>query len=214
MKLCKKIMAIMLVLLLLAAAPAAYATEQEGPDTERLQELLQMADDMQQYDYTAESWSALSKAVAVANAAISSGQQVAIDSATGNLGSALSKMEKMDYSQMDAALSEAEQFLKEYGPQWQKLQEALSEVHVAYQTGDQTAVDRAAAGLADSLRACREAEAGKKGSGSVIWIILLIISLLGNGALVTLLVWKKKGNQRKQIDDVPLVDYDIDDDVI
>ena len=56
--------------------------------------------------------------------------------------------------------------------------------------------------------------ANTKDNSATIWIVLLCISLLENGVLIWLLLWKKGASKREQVDDVPLVEYDIDDDVI
>lgn len=48
----------------------------------------------------------------------------------------------------------------------------------------------------------------------VVWIVLFGVSLSGNIIQLILMIWKKKKYQKQQVDDVPLVDYDIDDDVI
>ena len=56
--------------------------------------------------------------------------------------------------------------------------------------------------------------ANTKDNSATIWIVLLCISLAENAVLIWLLLWKKGASKREQIDDVPLVDYDIDDDVI
>lgn len=54
----------------------------------------------------------------------------------------------------------------------------------------------------------------QKEKSPVVWIVLFGVSLSGNIVQLILMIWKKKEYQKQQIDDVPLVDYDIDDDVI
>lgn len=215
MKLWRKFTVLLLAAVLLVAAPAAYGRQSDSPDVERLQQLLEMADGMEQFEYTAESWEVLRRAVAVAKAAMGSGIQARIDSAVPPLAAALSDMEKMDYSEMEAILAEAEQLLAADAACWQQLHTALEAAQAACRTGDQALVDSTAIALAQCLQACREYAGQDDGSKNpVVWIVLLGVSLLGNAALVTQLLWKKKENRHKQIDDVPLVDYDIDDDVI
>ncbi len=67
--------------------------------------------------------------------------------------------------------------------------------------------------VAHASAAGTEAPAQKE-KAPIVWIVLFGVSLLGNIVQLVLMVWKKKDNRKQQIDDVPLVDYDIDDDVV
>lgn len=214
----KKLTALLLVIFLLVVAPVAYATESDDRDVSKLQELIALAESKDETVYTAQSWSELRKVMAVANTALNHGTQKDVDDVAAKLAFALSNLVEMDYTGVQRLITEAEQFIQENQGQWPQVETALTRARAVFASYDQTTVDRAADDLAAALRDARgDAQAEEpdaKWNWTVFWIVLLVVSVLGNSALVIYLVWKKKDNRNKQVDDVPLVDYDIDDDVI
>ena len=46
----------------------------------------------------------------------------------------------------------------------------------------------------------------------MLWIVLFAVSMAGNLALAAFLILRKH-SKRNEVDNVPLVDYDIDDDI-
>lgn len=214
----KKLTALLLVILLLVVAPAAWATESDGRDVSKLQELIALAQSKDEIIYTSQSWNNLRKALAVADTALTHGTQLEVDEAAAKLASAVSQLHAMDYTRIERAIAEAEQFMRENGDQWPQLQSALTRARAVFGCGDQATVEMNADSLSATLAECREKnQDGENGAGwnwTVFWIVALIVVVAAGVVLAVLLVWKKKDNRNKQVDDVPLVDYDIDDDVV
>lgn len=234
MKAWKKMMAFCLAVLLLVVAPAAFATEEDLLDTAKLEELLEIADCAQKSHYTAESWQALEEAVAYANEAISSGSQLKINNAVSLLATALSQLTSMDYSQLDPVVEEAELYIHATFDEWIALFKMLVDHQNLYGSGDQEAVDRSAEEIrqfldilqgkvvppqSDATRPTQpdssQSDVQKPEEKSpVVWIALLGVSALCNVVLLVVMVLPKMGRKKDHVDDVPLVDYDIDDDVV
>jgi len=160
-------------------------------------------------------------------AAIADGDQSRVNNAVTLLARALSQLTSMDYSKLDPIVQEAEQYIHGTYENWLTLFELLMNYQNLYGCGDQAAVDQAAA----EIKSCLETLQGKvappqteppvspepvqpKQKSPVVWIVLLIVSLMGNVVLTAFLLLPKEGNKEEQVDDVPLVDYDIDDDVV
>lgn len=214
----KKLTALLLVILLLVVAPAAWATESDGRDVSKLQELIALAQSKDEIIYTSQSWNNLRKVMAVADTALTHGTQLEVDEAAARLASAISQLKEMDYTRIERTIAEAELFIQENGDQWPHLQTALVRARAVFGCGDQATVEKNADNLAATLADCRGGDQdGKPGAGwnwTVFWIVALIVVVAAGVVLAVLLVWKKKDNRNKQVDDVPLVDYDIDDDVV
>ena len=213
----KKLTALLLVILILVVAPAARAAESDGRDVSKLQELIALAESKDSVIYTSQSWNNLRKVMAVADTALIHGTQLEVDEAAARLASAISQLKEMDYSRIERTIAETEQFIQENGDQWPHLQTALARARAVFGCGDQATVEKNAEHLAATLADCKgEDQNGKPGAGwnwTVFWIVALIV-VAGAGTVLVVLVLKKKDNRNQQVDDVPLVDYDIDDDVV
>jgi len=223
----KILIAFLLIMVLPVSAFATTTEEETTPDIVKLEELLEIAVSAEKSNYTNESWKVLESAIAAANNAIADGDQSRVNNAVTLLARALSQLTSMDYSKLDPIVQEAEQYIHGTYENWLTLFELLMNYQNLYGCGDQAAVDQAAA----EIKSCLETLQGKvappqteppvspepvqpKQKSPVVWIVLLIVSLMGNVVLTAFLLLPKEGNKEEQVDDVPLVDYDIDDDVV
>lgn len=204
------------MMLLILPATAAFAEETAAVDTVKLEELLQIANSAKKENYTADSWRALEEAMALANAAMTSNDQTMVSAAQSALARALSEIKSMDYSAVENAMAAVNGFAQEdaIGPYWKNLQDAILYAQSLYGSGDQAAVNEAAQRITqrwEELRAYRAQELEKKDT-PVLWIVLFAVSMAGNLALAAFLILRKH-SKRNEVDNVPLVDYDIDDDI-
>ena len=204
------------MMLLILPATAVFAEETAAVDTVKLEELLQIAKSAKKENYTADSWRALEEAMALANAAMTSNDQTMVSAAQSALARALSEIKSMDYSAVENAMAAVNDFAQEdaIGPYWKNLQDAILHAQSLYGSGDQAAVNEAAQRINqrwEELRAYRAQELEKKDT-PVLWIVLFAVSMAGNLALAAFLILRKH-SKRNEVDNVPLVDYDIDDDI-
>lgn len=237
MNIYKKLLAFLMIVALLVMAPAALATQgdSEELDLTKLQELLEIAVVAEEENFTAESWQALQLAIEGAYAAMENGNQLQVDAAASQLAKALSEL-RLDYSELESVIAEAEQYLLQGGPEWEELYRAIVEAQAVYGSGSQASVNMATDKIRDCLQRLKDPaggenqESGSQGNqggqttveqvvryereSATVWIILLCVSLAVNAAVVVRAIWNRKNNRKRQIDDVPLVDYDIDDDVV
>lgn len=216
----KKLTACLLVMVLLVAAPVVFANESESNGTEKLQALLDIANSVKEEKYTTETWEVLQEAVYIANEAMASGDQKQIEKAISKLASALAKLTSVKYDAMEEAIAQAEQYMKENDHGFTRLKNALAQAEATYGCGNQARVDRATEEILKCLEDYRngiyeeQSEDDKKPFpvGIVIGCVLVCVAAIG--VVVVLSNMKKKKRRTRQIDDVPLVDYDIDDDLV
>ena len=184
-------------------------------------ELLEIAAGAQESDYTAKSWEVLEKAIAKANEAIASESQLRVNSACASLSTALSQLTSMDYSKLEAIAEEAEQYIENNFGDWQTLFDLLNNYQELYGCGDQAAVNQKVEEFRNCLNVLdKNAQPLLPDSGAqnseqkspIVWIVLLIVSVLGNVALAAMMLMPRSRRKNEQLDDVPLVNYDIDDD--
>lgn len=200
------------VLLLCSAAYPAAAAQENGIDDSDLTALIAMADSLAQEDYTAQSWEDLSSALFRARFALQSNQQQDLDEAGLVLSQYLTALVPMDYSALEEALQAVEERLDETDAADLLLQ-AVLDAREVYGCGDQAAVDQAAARLYECMDLPQTPDEDESGSGGLLIYILLGVSLVVNGVLAgVLIVWMIQ--RKRQVDDMPLVDYDIDDDMM
>lgn len=202
------------LLLLVMAVPAAFAATNRETDTTKLLDLMAVAEKLRQEDYTAQSWASLDSAMTLARSAVENGSQNEVDSAARQVATAFSQMIRMDFSALNAVLAEAEEWSQtdeNVDALWDTLMAQLKQLESARKSGDQDAVDQLAAQMDRTLE---QLKAKTNGSGNgTVWMILFIISLLMNVGFVVLVRVRNRHMERVQKDDVPLVDYDIDDDL-
>lgn len=227
MKVWKMLIMLLLIVVLPATASAATANDEDVLGATKVEELLEIAASAQKSNYTTESWQVLEEAVTAANEAIASGSQLRVNKAGTRLAKALSQLTSMDYSRLDPIIQEAERYMRGTFEDWLSLFRLLISYQDLYGCGSQAAVDQAVEKISycldvlygkvvppqqDSLRPTPEKAEQKS---AVVWIVLLGVSVLGNIGLVAVMVLLSREHRKKEeIDDVPLVDYDIDDDVV
>jgi hypothetical protein len=205
-------------------------------DTTALREQIQIAENLTYYDYTKESWSVVSQAVANGKNLLNSTSQSKVDQATKDLKVALGNLVVMDYSKLQAALDSAADMDKHeaLAGLWSDFLTALENARVQRTGGDQAAADAAA----DELIAAKEAllkGLGELGElvvvekevfvevdptypfcnkpGHTVILIIMIVSLALNAALIGVIAWYFYKKHRNKRDDTPLVDYNIEDDM-
>ena len=205
-------------------------------DYSELERQIALANGLNEADYTAETWAALLDALTAANEALQVKEQAVVDTAAADLKAAIEAMVKMDYSALEEALKKAQAFVgtQEMGGDWLSLGQAVGKGQELLTSGDQAAVDAVTAQILDALTKL-EAYVPKEVEPEIvykdkivevppttdfcnisshrIWPILFFVSLglnvlLGGAVILVISVRKKKH------DDTPLVDYNIDDDMI
>lgn len=205
-------------------------------DYSELERQIALANGLNEADYTAETWAALLDALTAANEALQVKEQAVVDTAAADLKAAIEAMVKMDYSALEEALKKAQAFVgtQEMGGDWLSLGQAVGKGQELLTSGDQAAVDAVTAQILDALTKL-EAYVPKEVEPEIvykdkivevppttdfcnisshrIWPILFFVGLglnvLLGGALILVISVRKKKH-----DDTPLVDYNIDDDVI
>jgi len=191
-------------------------TSQGTIDYTELEKQIEIAEGLNQKEYTEESWNEMMKALAEARNHLRSNSQKAVDDAAKALADAIAALVKMDYSKLEAALGKADEFIKDTdgADVWQKFFDAIANGKDMLNSNNQADVDAAAKAIEDALQELLE----YLGLGTTycnvpfhkVWPILFFISLVGNIAMGYMLVQKKKKNTFK--DNTPVVDYDINDD--
>lgn len=243
LKLTKKIVTVLvLVCLLVNMVPVAYATSADeearrGLDYSELELQIAIANGLNSYEYTAQSWKALEYALEVGNKRLAGiYDQGKLDKAAADIAAAIENLVKMDYSALDKALEEV--YIKiDENPQlhdvWNRLDKALERGKTLRISGDQAAVDAVVVelnALLEELATCsvlsvdpeviiREVEVEVLPSSDFcnipthhVWPVLFAISAVLNVALAAALIFVLL-KKRNTTDNTPLVSYDIDDDM-
>lgn len=204
-------------------------------DTSRLLRQIAIANGLKEENFTAASWANLRSALEHAENMRRSGTQAQVDEAAASLETAIAGLVTVDYSALDQAIANASQLVGEielYGLT-KRLNDALALAEELHKGGEQADVDAAAAEIAAILAQLedykdkpdtpeviiQEVEVEVPPSGDYcnmgshrIWPVAFAVSLVLNAILVILLVLVTKKKNYKA-EDVPLVDYDIDDDI-
>lgn len=183
-------------------------------DLSKLQELIDKVSNLKKDGYTADSWNKMVDALTKAQAALSSTSQEEVDAATKALSDALDGLVKVDYSKLQEAIAKAKDLGKdnETNSLWLALLDALTNGNLMLGSDDQAQVDAAAKQINDLIDQLQGG--GKFCSIAIhkVWPILFFISLAANVVLVVVLVNKNGTKKKNQVDNTPLVDYDISDD--
>lgn len=210
--------------------PPTYA------DTTALREQISIAENLTYYDYTRESWADVSAALDNARNHLDSRSQSAVDAATAQLKKALAGLVGMDYSALIAAMEEAADMAQyeDISLTWNRFVQALENARILRTSGDQAAVDAAADELLESKDALLKAleEMGKivevekpveiptepdytycNNIWHTILLIVFIASFALNLVLIAIIVFYSVRKRNNQLDNTPLVEYNIDDDM-
>lgn len=208
-------------------------------DYSNLSYRIAVANGLDPAEYTAESWSILEDALGQARYALYSGYQSDVDWAAEQLRQATEALVKMDYSELENALAAIRSF-RDTNPElydvWVDTASAVPEAEALRDCRDQATVDGAAARLTGLLAKLREQVDALTTTETVVvtervevpvevepttpycnieqhglWPKLLIAS--GALNLVLALGWVLTARKKAiRQDNMPLVDYDIDDD--
>ena len=204
-------------------------------NTTELDNQLQIAQGLAQKDYTAATWAAVAAALEAAEEAKAGTDQAAIDNAAKALKDAMAGLVKMNFSALQDALNAVNTHAgnKEISGIWNEMHALLVKAQELMLTGDQAAVDQCVAELAaklaeietevEELEKVEQVEVKvevpveptdpycNKGAHTV-WIILMWVSVAINIAAVALVVTYFVLKKKKEGDETPLGEYDIDDD--
>lgn len=237
----KFLAALMLVFLFANMIPmvSATGTDEEarhGLDYSELELQVGLANGLNSFDYTNESWEPLQKALDVGNKRLAGiYDQGKLDSAAKDIANAMARLIKMDYAPLIKAIDAVNLKIDanpEYHDVWYRLNKAVEEAKPLLISGDQEAVNVAANEInmlleelsdhnimtAEPEVIIQEVEVEVLPTNDFCnipshhtWPLLFAISVVVNLALaaVLILIFLKK---QKTEDSTPLVQYDIDDD--
>ena len=120
----------------------------------------------------------------------------------------------MDYSKLLDAIARAKELGKdnEVNSLWLALLDALTNGNLMLASDDQAQVDAAAKQINDLIEQLLDGSKFCNISIHKVWPILFFISLAATVVLVVVLVKKNGTKKKNQVDNTPLVDYDISDD--
>ena len=192
----------------------------ESPiDYTELDRQLKIAGDLKKDEYTEDSWNAFAKVLEKAKDVRKNGKQADVDASAKDLADAISKLVKMDYSKLLAALDSAKNVGNEPAAGLiERLIAAIEAANAAMNSNDQAAVDAAAAELEAVIAELEKALDEMKETVTIekevpveveptspfcniswhnILVVLLIISAILNVVLVIIVVPTiKKKKQR------------------
>lgn len=203
-------------------------------DTDELEAQIKIAQGLTYYDYTKDSWAAVETALNEGLALLKSTSQKKVDAATKALKNAIAELVPVDYSALQDALDSVGNMenLDEVAEYWARFIAALENARAQMTSGDQEAVNAAAEELLESWA---ELEAAMEEMGQIvevdkivevepsydfcniaghpIYLIIMIVSLAINAILVVLIAIYFYKKYRKNHDNTPLVEYNIDEDM-
>lgn len=236
---CKKALAVLaIMILLIGTLPMTAAADGNiGTDYSELQLLIGTVNGLNYYDFTAETWAPLEKAVEKGNRYLKGkyGQQL-VNEVILEIEWAMLELVRMDYSKLEASLASVYAKIDE-NPEmhdiWYRLDTAVEEARPLLVSGDQAAVNAAVEKLNKLLEeyasmpdaegepeiVIQEVEVEVPPSSDFCnipmhrtWPALFALSLGLNVGLIAGLVYVI-AKKRNTYDNTPLVSYDIDDDM-
>lgn len=242
MKQLNRVIALALALLLsLSVVPFSdvRAENTDGTSNVNYDELVRqigIAYGLNESDYEATVWEEFSKVLEEAERLTSSEDQYAVDEAAKALEAAIAKLAGVDYSRLHEVLEKVEEYSQdpELSGLWYEMISVLENAEEKLQTSDQAAVDEAAAQVEDLLKEISKAGMNV-GVGTIIkevpvevlptddycnttvhnfWPVLFFITVAANVAMIVMIVVYVIRVMKSRQEYVPLVDYDIDDDML
>lgn len=182
-----------------------------------------IAEKLKESEYTKDSWDALSEALANAKKADASGDSSRIDNAAKDLKRAIDSLKEINRSQLQDALNQANSMIKnEDMALWQDLVSEMNQYEHLLTSTDQQEIDDATKVLLNSLKEINDKmslngnnitlQQGDKYCNLIlhnVWPILFFVSIGANILVGYMLV---RNTKRRFNDDIPVVDYDINDD--
>ena len=171
---------------------------------------LAIAEKLKRTNYTDETWNVLNDAIKAAKKAEKSNDPELIGQAALDLKYAIDSLVEIDHVQLQSVIDRAKQLVESSNA------DLLSELTTVLDTYEgmlystsQQEVDIATDKILHVVEKL-ESELGNSEKGPMnIWVILFVVSLVVNLGIGYVLVGKSK---RRFNDDIPVVDYDIDDD--
>ncbi|MCD8323381.1 MAG: hypothetical protein LUC32_00235 [Clostridiales bacterium] len=211
-------------------------TEGESIDYTELNKQISIAEGLTQSDYTNDSWEAMLEALNAAYGQQKGTSQTKVDAAAADLEEAIAALVEIDYSELEAAIAAAEELRDsdELGQLWAELLSELVDAADLLTSGDQEAVDAAAASLRSLIEQIEEKmdelsepeEVVKEVEVEVlpegrycnipihkVWPILFFISLALNAFFIIMQLYVTKKKKKDEEDDTPTVEYNADDDL-
>lgn len=206
-------------------------------DDEALLNQIAVANGLTRSDYTDASWAALTSALTNANIALNGNSQNAADAAEQALKDAISALVRMDYSALERTLAKSKELATgdRMGELWFRLAAEVSAAEALLTSGRQTAVNEANNRLLELLDQIEQMlENGETPQVIVqekpvevpptddycnipahrVWPVMFFVSLALNVTLLAVIAIYLYQKKKNRTDDVPLVDYDIMDDMI
>lgn len=206
-------------------------------DDEALLNQIAVANGLTRSDYTDASWAALTSALTNANIALNGNSQNAADAAEQALKDAISALVRMDYSELERTLAKTKELVSgdQMGEIWFRLAAEVSAAEALLTSGRQTAVDEANDRINALLDQIEEMLSKGEAPQVIIqdkpvevpptddycnipvhrvWPVMFFVSLALNVTLMAVIVIYLYQKKKNRTDDMPLVDYDIMDDVI
>ena len=195
---------------------------------------ISIASGLKNNGYTDDSWTAMQQALSAAKAVRKDSPQNAVTEAAKSLAASMNALVKMDHTELQQVLTEAGALADstELVSLWEQLMTAMSRGESLLTSGDQKAVDEAAANIADILTQI-QADLEEINTPKIVevevpveimptddycnmaqhsmWPIVLGISVGVNLLLIVVMVVYTVRKKTYDNDDTPLIDYDIDD---
>ena len=203
-------------------------------DLTELNKQIDIAQGLNKSDYTSESWSKLDSALKAAKNARKATSQSKIDTAAKNLKNAIENLVRIDNTLLSKLLEQVKEYLEKDDLSGVKdaLIKAIEDAEAALKSGNQDSINQAYEKLAaafdaykaklkelaqsDIVEVEKEVEVEPKYDFCNIWVhnlwlILFIVSAIINVVFVVLTI-RYFNNRKKYADNMPLIDYDIDED--
>ena len=215
----------------------AAESQASSLDYSELEYQIGIANGLESYEYTAETWEVLQSAVEAGNKRLAGGTgQDKLDGAAEDIELAIENLIKMDYEGLTDALDIIYEKIDENPTEhdvWYRLDKAVDKARPLLVSGDQEAVDEMTQtlnGLIEELKACegtaarpdvilQEVQVEVPPSEDFcnipihrIWLTLLVVSAALNVLLIAALTFaliKKRG----AVEHTPMVNIDFDDDI-
>lgn len=174
---------------------------------------LAIAEKLKRTNYTDESWQELMSCIEDANEALKNKNTSEMNKAALNLKIAIDSLVELDYSKLQEAINQANVIIRaEKAELWKELSLVLDANEGKLSSTSQQEIDIATERILKVLNDIDEQFDSNGNSGmSIVWMVILFVSLAVNVVIVYMLVKNKKGSFN---DDIPVVDYDINDDNI
>lgn len=242
MKKIRKFLAVFVLAVLLAdlvtfEMPVVQASEAQGLDYSELEHQIGIANGLESYEYTLETWEVLQSTVETGNRLLGGNAgQSQLDGAAEDIKIAIENLTKMDYSALNEALDIIYEKIEEDSQThdvWYRLDKAVDKARPLLVSGDQEAVDEMAQTLSALLEELSASEEAASEPDVIVqevpvevppsqefcnipahhlWLTLLMVSAALNVLLIAALMFVLLKKRRVE-DHTPMVDLDFDEDI-